>query len=139
MNLLYPLNTANFSGHTDRCWIGKLQPEGDLWEQISAVCIRQALQQALFFFTGSVSCATFGVFDQQQEVYVTHQVKGNFDVVSCYGHILPQASDQPLRNLSIMAQVLLADHTGAVRGGRLLSPTRVYDGLLTLIQLQADD
>ena len=86
----------------------------------AGICSARDIRAAVFFVSGSVACATVGVFDPRQQVYVTHRTDRALEIAACRGTVAPRG-DRPL----VFGHVLLVDETGETAGGRLFSPTTV--------------
>lgn len=100
--------------------MGSLPANRDLVDTIVAFCRSQGIRQASFSVHGTVTQVTLGVFDPQQQVYVTAMESFAGEIVHCSGMISgdPAAPD-------VLARVAIADGAGNVIGGRLFSETLV--------------
>ena len=110
-------------------------PSGsDLVDFIVSVCQKYITETALFSVTGSISSATIGVYDQKQQVYVTHIEKTATELISCLGMITQQAGSP-----HVSAKIILADQQGNLTGGHLFSQTVVADAQITIQELIGAD
>jgi predicted DNA-binding protein with PD1-like motif len=107
--------------------IGPLPDNRDLVDTIVSVCRSQGIRQASFTVHGTVTQITLGVFDPQQQVYVTAMESFAGEIVHCSGMISgdPAAPD-------VLARVAVADGAGNVIGGRLFSETLVLGAEIDL-------
>lgn len=98
--------------------MGSLPDNRDLVDTIVAVCCNHGIGQGTFSVRGNVTRVTLGVFDPQQQVYVTATESFTGEIVHCSGTITggPAAPD-------VMACMAIADDAGNVIGGRLFSET----------------
>jgi len=103
-----------------RCLMGPLPDNRDLIDTIMAVCRRHGIRQASFSVHGNVTQTTLGVFDPQQQVYLTAMESFAGEIVHCSGMISCDA-EAP----DVVARVAIADDAGNVIGGRLFSETLV--------------
>ena len=108
------------TSHSGRHLILPIPPESDLIESIVSVCRANSIKTAVFTVMGSIVSATIGVYDQKQQVSVTHIEKTATEVVSCLGNVTQQ-NDSPV----VTAKIVLADMTGSTTAGHLFSPTIV--------------
>ncbi len=99
----------------------------DLLSWIARISVPLVTDKAFFSFIGSATQATFGIYDQKQQVYVTHQENGDLDVTACHGVITAKAPEP-----EISAKIILAGHNGNLRGGQLFAPTMILYGQLTI-------
>jgi uncharacterized protein len=106
-------------------------PSGsDLIDFITRICQKNVMQTARFSVIGSVSSATIGVYDQKQQVYVTHIEKTATELISCLGMITQQ---EGLPHVN--AKIILADQQGNLTGGHLFSQTIVAHAQITMQEL----
>ena len=85
---------------------------------------------AVLTVNGTVSSATLGTFDQQQQVYVTTQVDKPLSIVACQGNVSIK-DNHPFVHVS----AVLSDTDGRVTGGRLFSDTIILGGDIDLQEL----
>ena len=104
-----------------RILMGRLPMEGDLITNISALCRLNSVSMASFSINGNLLSATFGIYDQNQQVYVTEVVESPLEILSCYGTVSHDSEE-----LSIFIQGAMADPDGQFIGGRIFSPTRAF-------------
>jgi predicted DNA-binding protein with PD1-like motif len=116
-----------------RCWLGSFDPGDDLREALQRACGEIGVWTAFFQLTGSVSEATFGVYDLQQRVYITERVDRAFEILACSGNI--SAASLKSAERSVNAGIVLADNSGNIKGGRLFSPTIVFAAEFVLQEL----
>ena len=90
----------------------------DLIAALIGLCNRYAIKTGRFWATGRVQSATIGVYDQNQEVYVTHLEEKATEVLFCSGTIITQGEEA-----SVNAKIILADQQGQLTGGHLFSET----------------
>jgi predicted DNA-binding protein with PD1-like motif len=105
---------------TGRRFLADLTPGKDLLGELADLCRSVRLHSAILTVTGSVRSGTIGTFDPDQQVYVTHSVERPLEIASCHGTATPGERRQCVR-----AGIVLADATGQIFAGRLLSPTIV--------------
>jgi predicted DNA-binding protein with PD1-like motif len=119
---------------TGRRFLAPLTPGRDLLGELADFCRAAKLNAALLTVTGSVRSGTIGTFDPDQEVYVTHSVERPLEIAACHGTVTP-GDDPPC----LRAGIVLADATGQVLAGRLLSPTIVLMAEATLDEMVGED
>jgi predicted DNA-binding protein with PD1-like motif len=113
--------------------LGRLPHGQDLIKAVTAVCRETGIQMAAFAAHGAVSSVTLGVFDQQQQVYVTAAEEKPFELVICQGHVSPQDG-----NPFVYAHGVLADTQGQTIGGRLFSDTLIFAAEIDLQELTGE-
>lgn len=114
---------------TGRFFLAELPRGQDLIQGIEALCGELSVDMALFSVVGLVSAATMGVYDQNQQVFVTSREESALEIVSCRG--TANRSGNP----AIDARIILADEHGKLVGGRLFSETCLFVGEITLQEL----
>jgi len=102
----------------------------DLIDFITRICQKNIMQTARFSVIGSVSSATIGVYDQKQQVYVTHIEKTATELISCLG-MITQREGLP----HVSAKIILADQQGNLTGGHLFSQTIVAHAQIAMQEL----
>ena len=110
--------------------VGSLPDQKDLIDAIETVCRQNSIVHATFFVSGSVSSATIGVFDQEQEVHVTHLENNATELLFCQG-TFSLRDGKPC----VTAKVILADQQGQLTGGHLFSDTIIHDAEIDLQEL----
>lgn len=107
-----------------RCFLGRFDVGHDVLEALKGFCAENEVWTACFQLTGSVSKATFGVYDLQQRVYITERVDRSLEILSCCGNVSAASDENAVRFIN--AGLVLADNDGKIMGGRLFSPTEVF-------------
>jgi predicted DNA-binding protein with PD1-like motif len=107
-----------------------LPENSDIISFIKKTCFHKGIESASFTITGSVSFATIGVYDQKQQVYVTHIEKTASEILSCIGNVSPLKGDP-----NVTAKIILADQRGRLTGGHLFSETMVLHAELDIQEL----
>jgi predicted DNA-binding protein with PD1-like motif len=110
--------------------VGPLPEQKDLIEAIETVCRQNAIVRATFSISGSVSSAMIGVFDQVQEVHVTHLENNATELLLCQGTFAATGAKPNVR-----AKIILADQQGQLTGGHLFSDTIIHDADIDLQEL----
>ena len=110
--------------------VGSLPDQKDLIDAIETVCRQNSIVHATFFVSGSVSSAMIGVFDQEQEVHVTHLENNATELLFCQG-TFSLRDGKPC----VTAKVILADQQGQLTGGHLFSDTIIHDAEIDLQEL----
>ena len=113
-----------------RVLLGTLPPEKDVISSVIAFCRKTGIEMATFSISGVLSSVTHGVYDSQQQVYVTQSEAAPFEIISCTGNVSPKEND-----LFIYAKVMLGDINGRMLGGRLFSESIVFAAELELQEL----
>ncbi len=113
-----------------RVFFESIPIDSDLIAYIKTLCLNQSIQIARFKVIGIVASATIGVYDQKQQVYVTHVEKKATEMISCVGHVAWN-EEKP----QIAAKIILADQQGQVTGGHLFSLTLVQEAEIDLQEL----
>jgi predicted DNA-binding protein with PD1-like motif len=123
-------NPALAEFKSGRCLAGRLPHGRDLLKSIEKICEEYSITMATFTLIGAVSCATFGAYDQAQQVYVTVKEEKPLEIVSCTGNISLKEG-HPF----VHAHILLCDDQGKSLGGHLFSETLIYAGEIHLREL----
>ena len=118
----------NFS--TGRRFMGRIDSGSDLIVAVERLCERHAVVTASLQVIGALSSATFGIYDQAQQVYITEQRTASFEILACSGNVSRQ-NGRPC----VHAQAALTDREGRIVGGRLFRPTTVYAAELVMQEL----
>jgi len=105
-----------------RCIQDKLPNGSDLITEIIDLCNYCSIKKGRFCAIGRVQTATIGVYDQSQEVYVTHLEEQATEVLFCRGTIDTRNEESP-----VIAKILLADQQGQLTGGHLFSGTIIQE------------
>lgn len=113
-----------------RIFLCRLPTGSDLLVSISDVCRKNGIRAATFTLTGAVASATLGVYDQQQQVYVTHTEAAPMEILSATGNVSMKKG-----TLVVCATIALSLQTGKIVGGRLFSPSRMFAVEMTLREL----
>ena len=100
--------------------MGPLPDNRDLVDTISSVCRHHGISLATFSVQGNATRATLGVFDPQQQVYVTAVESFSSEIVHCSGTITGRPAA-----IEVLARIAIADEAGNLIGGRLFSETLV--------------
>ena len=106
---------------------GSLPGQKDLVGAIRTLCRQSALMHATFSISGTVSSAVIGVFDQVQEVHVTHLEKGASELLFCQGTFSLRGGKP-----CVTAKIILADQQGQLTGGCLFSDTIIHEAEIDL-------
>ncbi len=114
--------------HPGRHYIVPLPTGEDLMDAIARFCRQQGVVMADFRAAGTLASVILGSYDSSQQVFVTHQIEGELDIVSCEGTIRIGP-----RETVADARILVGDLEGVLAGGRLFSPsaTRRAEAMLT--------
>jgi uncharacterized protein len=115
---------------TGRRLMGEISRGEDVIRSVERFCEAASVETACFTLGGAVSSFTIGVYDQTQQVYVTHSLAAAREIVSCTGNISIQGG-KPVAH----ARIVLADESGGVTGGRLFSETLVFAAELEMTEL----
>lgn len=110
-----------------RIFLCRLPSGDDPSSVIADFCEKNGIQTATFTLSGVLSCVTLGIYDPQQQVYVTHTEETAMEILSCSGNVSLK-NEKPCIN----AALVLADTTGRLLGGRLFSPARIFSIEMTL-------
>jgi predicted DNA-binding protein with PD1-like motif len=114
---------------TGRRFMGRIGSGSDLIAAVERLCEQHAVVTASLQVIGTLSSATFGIYDQSQQVYITERRTNTFELLACSGNVSRQ-NDRPC----VHAQAVLADREGRIVGGRLFSPTTVYAAELVMLE-----
>jgi uncharacterized protein len=115
---------------TGRRLLTTLKRGDDLIGAVERFCRAVSVETASFSVWGGVSAFTLGVYDPDQQVYVTHSETAFREILSCTGTVSLQEG-APV----VHARIVLADAAGGVTGGRLFSETRIFAAELVLEEL----
>lgn len=111
----------------------------DLITAIVHFCKTHEIQMASFAVSGAVSMVTTGVYDQKQQVFVTQEKKGAYEIVSGTGTIVSENQNNTESNgYFVDGQIVLADMAGNLSGGKLFSKTIIFAAEMELTQLLGD-
>ncbi|MFC1877294.1 PPC domain-containing DNA-binding protein [Thermodesulfobacteriota bacterium] len=88
------------------------------------------MKTAVFTVMGRIASATIGVYDQKQQVSVTHIEKTATEVVSCLGNVTQQ-DGSPV----VTAKIILADMKGVTTAGHLFSQTIVTQAEMAIQEI----
>ena len=114
-------------------YAGSLPAGADLAETIENICRTYSITTGVFSIIGMTDSATIGVYDHQQQVYVTHVEKEATEVLSCWG-IVSLKDNAPC----VTAKIILADQQGNLTGGHLFSKTIIRHAEIVLQELIGD-
>ena len=87
--------------------LGRLPYGKDLIVAVEGFCADHAIQTAVFSVIGSVTSATLGSYDQNQQVYVTLKRKEPLEIVHCTGNVSLKDG-----KVAVHAHAMLADING---------------------------
>ena len=110
--------------------LGRLPYGKDLIVAVEGFCADHAIQTAVFSVIGSVTSATLGSYDQNQQVYVTFKRKEPLEIVHCTGNVSLKDG-----KVAVHAHAMLADINGQTVGGHIFSETVVYAGEIYIQEL----
>lgn len=113
-----------------RVFLHRLPSGDDPASVIAKFCREEGIQTATFVLSGVLSTVTLGVYDPQQQVYVTHTEETATEILSCAGDVSFK-NETPY----IHATLVLADTRGRLLGGRLFSPSQIFSIEMTLREL----
>jgi uncharacterized protein len=116
-----------------RFLVGRLPNGRDLLKSIEKICEAYSINMATFTLIGAVSSATFGAYDQTQQVYVTVKEEKPLEIVSCTGNISLKEG-HPF----VHGHIILCDDQGKTLGGHLFSETLVYAGEIHFQELKGE-
>ena len=106
-----------------RCILGRLPHGKDLLTAVEDFCAEHTIRTAVFSIIGSVTSATLGSYDQNQQVYVTYKKEEPLEIVHCTGNISVKDGVP-----HVHAHAVFADINGKTLGGHIFSETLVYAG-----------
>ncbi|MFW5853720.1 MAG: PPC domain-containing DNA-binding protein [Thermodesulfobacteriota bacterium] len=115
---------------TGRRLLATLKRGDDLIGSVEQFSRAVSVETACFSVWGAVSAFTIGVYDQKQQVYVTHSETAPREILSCTGTVSFQEGAP-----AVHARIVLADEAGGLTGGRLFSETRIFAAELVLEEL----
>lgn len=110
--------------------LGRLPYGKDLIVAVEGFCADHAIQTAVFSVIGSVTSATLGSYDQNQQVYVTFKKEEPLEIVHCTGNVSLKDG-----KIAVHAHAVLADINGQTVGGHIFSETVVYAGEIYIQEL----
>lgn len=113
-----------------RCMLGRLPHGKDLLKTIEEFCAQNSIQTGVFSIIGSVTSATLGSYDQNQQVYVTFKKEEPLEIVNCTGNVSLKDG-----KVAVHAHAVLADMNGQTIGGHIFSETIVYAAEIYLREL----
>ncbi|MDY6950952.1 MAG: PPC domain-containing DNA-binding protein, partial [Thermodesulfobacteriota bacterium] len=101
-----------------RCLLGRLPHGKDLIASVEGFCVGHAIRTGVFSIIGSVTAATLGSYDQNQQVYVTFRREEALEIIHCTGNISLKDG-----KAAVHAHGVFADMQGKTVGGHLFSDT----------------
>jgi predicted DNA-binding protein with PD1-like motif len=104
-----------------RCILARFSGGEDLIGAIGALCSDHRVDTAAFTLSGTLASATYGVYDPDQQVYVTESEELSFEILSGSGTVC-----RGEKTSFVWANLALADRDGRVCGGRIFTPTKVF-------------
>ncbi|NVM20184.1 MAG: DUF296 domain-containing protein [Desulfobacterales bacterium] len=104
-----------------RSMMGRLPWGKDLIKAVEDFCADHSIKTAVFSIVGSVTSATLGSFDHNQQVYVTFKKEEALEIVHCTGNVSLK-NGKPAVN----GHGVFADIDGRTVGGHIFSETMVY-------------
>lgn len=113
-----------------RLLLGRLPYRNDLIAALEGFCADHSIQTAIFSIIGSVTSATLGSYDQNQQVYVTFNKVEPLEIVHCTGNVSLK-NGKP----AVHAHAVFADINGQTLGGHIFSETIVYAGEIYVQEL----
>ncbi|RLB81265.1 MAG: DNA-binding protein [Deltaproteobacteria bacterium] len=113
-----------------RCMLGRLPYRKDLIAAVEDFCANHAIEMAVFSIIGSVTSATLGGYDQNQQVYVTFKKEEALEIVHCIGNVSLKDG-----KVAVHAHAVFADINGRTIGGHIFSETVVYAGEIYIQEL----
>ncbi len=121
---------ATWGFEAGRIMLGRLPHGKDLLEAIEAFCADHCVEMGVFSIIGSVTSATLGSYDQNQQVYVTYKKEEALEIVHCTGNISLKGG-----KAAVHAHGVFADMDGNTIGGHVFSKTTVYAGEIYIKEL----
>lgn len=103
---------------TGRTLLIRLSDGEDLLGEIEAHCLRMKISTATFTVWGCVQGCTLGVYDADQQVFISFRHEGSFQLAGCNGTVSLE-NGRPAAS----ASCVLVDRNGQTLGGRLFSET----------------
>ena len=125
------LITSEFNQH--RIFMGRLPYNKDLIKSIENFCKEANIKTGEFSAIGALSSVTTGIYDQKQQVYVTAEEKGEFEILSCTGNISIK-DNAPMAH----AHIILCGEDGRTFGGHLFSESIIFAGEIVLRELKGE-
>ena len=116
-----------------RCMLGRVPFRKDLIGAVEDFCAHHAIKTAVFSIIGSVTSATLGCYDQNQQVYVTFKKEEALEIVHCTGNVSLK-NGKP----AVHAHGVFADINGHTVGGHIFSETVVYGAEIYIQELLGD-
>ena len=116
-----------------KTFLGRLPQGGDLLSSIELFCEISDISTAVFSVRGALSTATFGIYDQKQQVYATEKLETGLEIINCTGNISLK-NGKP----SAHAHFILADSQGRTFAGHVLPETTIFAGEFHLQELLGD-
>lgn len=99
-----------------RCLVARLGHGADILGQIADLAKNEKIETGTFSAIGALMQAELAYYDQSSQEYRKIAVEGALELVSCSGNVSTR-DGQP----SVHAHAALADLSGNVKGGHLLS------------------
>lgn len=113
-----------------RCILGRLPYRKDLIGAVEDFSADHSIRTAVFSIIGSVTSATLGSYDQNQQVYVTFKKEEPLEIAHCTGNVSLK-NGKP----TVHAHGVFADINGQTVGGHIFSETMVYAGEIYIQEL----
>lgn len=105
----------------DRFHMGRIEPGGDLLEEIEAILVDRGIRSGYLWVLGAVRSGAVGYFDQQEEKYDRIELNEPMEIVVCQGNISMKGG-RPFAHL----HVNFSDAEGKTYGGHLVPGNEVF-------------
>jgi predicted DNA-binding protein with PD1-like motif len=129
--MMNPHSTEAWAFEAGRSMLGRLPQGKDLLAAIEDLCEDYSIRTAVFSIIGSVTSATLGSYDQNQQVYVTYKKEEPLEIVHCVGNVSLKEG-----KVAVHAHGVFADIDGNTIGGHVFSETTVYAGEIYIKELR---
>ena len=126
------LNTKIFA--LGKTYMGRLPHGQDLITSIESFCNASDITTGVLSVIGALSSATIGIYDQQQQVYITEKIEKELEIITCTGNISLKEG-KPFCH----AHFILSDADGRTYGGHVMSESILFAGELHLQELVGDN
>lgn len=115
-------------------FVGLLPTGGDLLTELERFAAKEAITAADVQIIGFADGATFGYYDDQKHEYIQKRMEGKLEIISAVGNI----SIKEGKHFAHL-HIVLGDEKGVLRGGHLLSETKILVAETRITVLEGDE
>lgn len=118
---------------TKEVFIGRLDYNADLLEQINSFCDEKNITSGFITVLGALKKANLGFYNQQEKKYESHPVDKNVEIVNCYGNISIK-DGKPFAHIHLV----VSDNEGNTKAGHTMPGCIIFAGEAYIHQLEGE-